>query len=70
MKLFEYKSINIAPRVGFSKIKASRDYLDIIKSEGKMGWRFIQLIPAEALPKGIDGIELVFEKEINPHDAN
>lgn len=64
MKTYEYKSINIPPRQLFSKIKASSDYLEIIKEEGQKGWRFVQLIPSEALPKGVEGVELVFEREI------
>ncbi|MEM6349094.1 MAG: DUF4177 domain-containing protein [Bacteroidota bacterium] len=42
----------------------NEDYLKIINERGAEGWRFLCFTPGTALPKGVKGTELVFEKEI------
>jgi len=44
--------------------RSSDDYLIIINERGKAGWRFVCFTPIGARPKGVKGIELIFEKAI------
>ena len=62
MKKFEYKVVNI----GFSiwTGKADQDYLQILNEMGEDGWRFVNFAPAHAKPKGVKGIDLIFERVI------
>jgi len=44
--------------------RSNNDYLEIINSRGELGWRFVGFAPSYSRPKGVKGLELVFEKEI------
>jgi len=44
--------------------RSTADYLDIINDRGNEGWRFVTFSPMSAKPKGVKGIELIFEKQI------
>jgi hypothetical protein len=44
--------------------KAEQDYLNIINEYGARGWRFVGFPPGFTRPKGMKGIELLFEKEV------
>ena len=44
--------------------RANSDYLDIINQKGEQGWKFVCFAPTYARPKGVKGVELLFEKAI------
>ena len=58
--IYETVSINFSIWTG----RSTEDYLDIINEKGKDGWRFVTFSPSHARPKGVKGIELIFEKQI------
>lgn len=55
-----YESISL--KYSSMRGRAKEDYLDIINEKGSQGWRFVCFSPLQAKPKGVKGIELVFEK--------
>lgn len=59
---YEYETINISYSIWTGKSKD--DYLEIINERGANGWRFVGFTPLEARPKGVSGIELIFEKVV------
>ncbi len=59
--IYEAESISFSNWTGKSK----QDYLEIINERGSRGWRFVTFAPHSAIPKGVKGTELVFEKEID-----
>ncbi len=61
MEKYEYKAVTVGWNMWTGKAKA--DYLNIINEYGEQGWRFIQIVPHNYLPKGKRGIELIFEKK-------
>ena len=60
---YKYETIRINYSIWTGK--SSDDYLEIINDRGAQGWRFVCFTPLEARPKGVDGIELVFEKPLD-----
>ena len=58
--IYEAVSINFSIWTGRSK----DDYLELINERGMQGWRFVTFAPAGARPKGVKGIELIFEKQV------
>ena len=61
-----YDAVSISYSIWTGRSKD--DYLDIINEKGRDGWRFITFTPINAKPKGVRGIELVFEKAIPDDD--
>ena len=64
MKKYLYETETISFNAFVGRIKS--DYLEIINERGKQGWRFVCFVPKEFKVKGVKGLELVFEKEIEP----
>ncbi len=58
--IYESVSLKYSSMRGRSK----EDYLEIINAKGSQGWRFVCFSPIQARPKGVKGIELVFERAI------
>ncbi len=58
---YETMSVNYNMWTG----KSGDDYLEIINKRGQDGWRFVCFAPTSANPKGVKGIELVFEKVLD-----
>ncbi|NNF36274.1 MAG: DUF4177 domain-containing protein [Saprospiraceae bacterium] len=58
--IYEAVSISYSIWTGRSK----QDYLEIINERGDEGWRFVTFSPMGARPKGVKGIELIFEKQV------
>ena len=56
-----YETIQISYSIWTGKSKD--DYLDIVNERGSLGWRFVGFTPLAARPKGVKGIELIFEKQ-------
>jgi len=50
--------------------RSKSDYLQIINDRGKSGWRFLKFVPRGYNPKGVKGVELLFEKEIVNEDLS
>ena len=55
-----YETVSISYSIWTGR--SSEDYLDIINERGNEGWRFVTFSPMNAKPKGVKGIELIFEK--------
>ena len=66
MKQYKYETyiLNFSIWTG----RADQDFLEIINEYGSRGWRFITFAPSYAKPKGLKGIEIIFEKEIESKD--
>ena len=62
MERFEYKAISINFSIWTGRAKS--DYLEILNENGADGWRFIDFAPTFARPKGVKGIEMIFERKI------
>lgn len=58
-----YDTVNLRYSIWTGRTK--EDYLDIINDKGQDGWKFICFTPNYARPKGVKGIELIFEKQIS-----
>ena len=58
--IYETVAISYSIWTGRSK----DDYLDVINERGEQGWRFVCFSPMNAKPKGVKGIELIFEKQM------
>lgn len=58
-----YDTVSISYSIWTGRSKD--DYLDIINQKGEDGWRFICFAPNYAKPKGVKGVELLFEKEVS-----
>lgn len=61
---YEYETISIDYNMWTGKSKY--DYLEIINERGSNGWRFVCFSPTEARTKTNSGIELVFERVVQP----
>lgn len=57
-----YDAISISYSIWTGRSK--EDYLEIINEKGRDGWRFVSFAPAIVRPKGVKGVELLFEKAI------
>ena len=62
MKRYEYKTVQLGYSIWTGRAKD--DYLDIINEYGRQGWRFMCFSPAHAKPKGVKGIEIILEREL------
>ena len=62
MKRYEYKIVTIEISAWTSRAK--HDYLEVLNENGKEGWRFIEFSRSQLRPKGVKGVELLFEREI------
>jgi len=63
MEKYEYTSVNLefSPWSGRSKT----DYLEVLNEYGANGWRFIEFTPRHLTPKGVKGVDLLFERKIS-----
>ncbi|MBT8220090.1 MAG: DUF4177 domain-containing protein [Bacteroidia bacterium] len=62
MVKYEYKVVNVAISQWTSRAKS--DYLKIINDYGAQGWRFLQFAPPKVRPRGVKGIDLIFERVV------
>ena len=62
MEKYEYKSVSIGFSVWTGRAKS--DYLEVLNEYGAEGWRFVDFAPNFARPKGVKGIEMIFERKI------
>ncbi len=62
MKKYIYETETISFNAFMGRIKT--DYLEIINERGAEGYKFICFVPREFKVKGVKGLELFFEKEI------
>lgn len=58
-----YDTVSISYSIWTGRSKD--DYLDIINEKGMDGWRFVCFTPMNTRPKGVKGIELIFEKQVS-----
>jgi hypothetical protein len=62
MKQYKYETyiLNFSIWTG----RTDQDFLNIINEYGSRGWRFVSFAPGHVRPKGVKGIEIIFEKEV------
>ena len=63
---YKYETVSISSSMWTGRSKD--DFLLIINERGKDGWRFVTFAPPHVRPKGIKGIELIFEKPMEDFD--
>ena len=59
---YTYEAVSISYSIWTGRSK--NDYLEIINERGREGWRFVGFSPSNARPKGVKGMELVFERPL------
>jgi len=61
--MYEYKFIRIDLKTGFSKMKPSEDYHEVIREQAEEGWRFVQAFaPTLSFHPNPTYIEMIFER--------
>ncbi|MEL7535041.1 MAG: DUF4177 domain-containing protein [Bacteroidota bacterium] len=68
MKKYKYEVVSLSFSAWTGRY--TEDYLKIINARGADGWRFIGFTPTTALPKGVKGTELIFEKQISDSEES